>query len=75
MKQLSLNNLGVQELDAKEMVEVDGGGPWLQLLKELAKSIGLAEAYEHIKVLASAAWEHQISGEGYNGSLPGYGPR
>ena len=26
MKQLSLNNLGVQELDAKEMVETDGGG-------------------------------------------------
>ncbi|MDY0253312.1 MAG: hypothetical protein RBR30_02765 [Tenuifilaceae bacterium] len=26
MKQLSLNNLGVQELDAREMGEVDGGG-------------------------------------------------
>ena len=25
MKQLSLENLGVQELDAREMVEMDGG--------------------------------------------------
>ncbi|MDX9771707.1 MAG: class IIb bacteriocin, lactobin A/cerein 7B family [Tenuifilaceae bacterium] len=25
MKQLSLNNLGVQELDAKEMQKIDGG--------------------------------------------------
>ncbi|NHB67872.1 hypothetical protein [Perlabentimonas gracilis] len=66
-----MNNLGVQE-----MVETDGGGgSWLQLLKELAKLIGLSEAYDHIKVLASAAWEHQMSGYGYNGSLSGFGLR
>ncbi len=32
MKQLTLENLGVQELDAREMKETDGGHPLLWLL-------------------------------------------
>ncbi|MDD3567363.1 MAG: class IIb bacteriocin, lactobin A/cerein 7B family [Bacteroidales bacterium] len=32
MKELSLNNLGVQELDAREMVEVDGGFAWIAVV-------------------------------------------
>ncbi|MDX9769861.1 MAG: hypothetical protein RBT19_05830 [Tenuifilaceae bacterium] len=39
MKQLSLNNLGVQELDAREMVEVDGGKGWGDLIWMYAEDI------------------------------------
>ena len=28
MKNLKLENFGVQELDAKEIVQTDGGNPW-----------------------------------------------
>ena len=57
-KQLSLNNLGVQELDAKEMVEVDGGIAWIAIVgaiiyvynnrKDFAEGFkeGVAEHYQ-----------------------------
>ncbi len=43
MKTLNLENLGVQELDTKEMREVDGGGGingwyWIALKRDLSKS-------------------------------------
>jgi hypothetical protein len=42
MKQLSLNNLGVQELDAREMVETDGGaGPLIWFIFGLLVSEAL----------------------------------
>jgi hypothetical protein len=74
MKQLSLNNLGVQELDAREMVETDGGNPlWLPAaIAFIAGAIAGGVTYDAAKALYFASLE---SGNHYNGSVPGFGPR
>jgi len=69
----NLKELGVQEMDAKEMKNVDGG-VWGSLLKEIVRSAFISEIIDGTTAVVSGYIDNQMSGNGYNGSV-GSGPR
>lgn len=69
----NLNDLGVQEMGVKEMKSVDGG-IWGSLVREIIRSAFISEIIDGTVAGVNAYVDHQMSGDGYNGSV-GFGPR